>query len=82
MARFHFLIDLILDDGFLTTYTAQIDGDSFELDSVEGHTYNVVARLLVTRPPVANAVRSYALISGSAGYLIPDAMQCAMEGIK
>ena len=76
-----FLIDLVLDDSSLSTYTAQIEQSTFVLNEVEGLRYSVGATLLVTRPPVVNVVRDYALISGSAGYLLPDAMQSAMERI-
>ena len=66
-----FLIELILDDGELKKYTAEIDPESLELDDVEGLTYTVSATLLVQRPPAAQVIRSYATIAGQTAYLLP-----------
>ena len=70
-----FLIPLILDDGELKNYTAEIEPKSLELDDTEGFTVTVGCTLLVQRPPAPQVVRAYAAISGETGYLLPGAVK-------
>ena len=77
-----FLIDLAIDNGRLTEYTAQISKNTFGLRGQAGLAYTVGATLLVQRPPLTERVRIYTQLIGDLAFSLTGTVQEAMEEVK